>query len=290
MTLPFGPERERFEWLEADGLGGFASGTVGGIRTRRYHALLLAATSPPAGRMVLVNGFDAEIETARGNFALTTQRYAPGVDTPDGTSRLESFDLAPWPRWTYSVPGGKIIHELFVPRERAAVVLRWHWEGDAGSKLRLHVRPFFSGRNFHALHHENAAFRFKPDTMPEGERWLFYDGLPKVTGCSNGIYLHDPSWYRNFLYDEEAARGLDALEDLAAPGRYEFDLTVGPAVLIFSAENLGNPLPEFSSVSALANQLASDEQARRNNSSRLGAADAYLVKRGSGKTIIAGYP
>ena len=52
------------EWLEADGLGGFASGTVSGIRTRRYHALLLTATKPPAGRLVLVNGFDASVETA----------------------------------------------------------------------------------------------------------------------------------------------------------------------------------------------------------------------------------
>lgn len=46
------------EWLEADGLGGFASGTVSGVRTRRYHALLLAATTPPTGRFVLVNGLD----------------------------------------------------------------------------------------------------------------------------------------------------------------------------------------------------------------------------------------
>ena len=77
MTFPLSPEREKSEWLEADGLGGFASGTVSGIRTRRYHALLLAATTPPAGRMVLVNGFDAEVETAAGRFALTTQRYSP---------------------------------------------------------------------------------------------------------------------------------------------------------------------------------------------------------------------
>lgn len=49
--------------LEADGLGGFASGTVSGIRTRRYHALLLAATTPPTGRMVLVNGIEAWLET-----------------------------------------------------------------------------------------------------------------------------------------------------------------------------------------------------------------------------------
>ena len=64
MALPTSPEWEKSEWLEADGLGGFASGTVSGIRTRRYHALLLAATSPPAGRMALVNGLDAEVETA----------------------------------------------------------------------------------------------------------------------------------------------------------------------------------------------------------------------------------
>ena len=58
------------EWLETDGLGGFASGTASGIRTRRYHALLLTATTPPTGRMVLVNGFEAWIETPRGRFAL----------------------------------------------------------------------------------------------------------------------------------------------------------------------------------------------------------------------------
>ena len=72
---------DRLEWLEADGLGGFASGTSSGIRTRRYHALLLAATTPPTGRMVLVNGYDGWVETAAGSFALTSQRYAPGVNT-----------------------------------------------------------------------------------------------------------------------------------------------------------------------------------------------------------------
>src|SRR5271170_2140200 len=167
MAFPISPEREKSEWLEADGLGGFASGTISGIRTRRYHALLLAATTPPAGRMVLVNGLDAELETGAGRFAISTQRFAPGVNHPDGSTRLESFELAPWPRWTYAVPGGKIIHELFVPREMAAVVLRWHWLGDSGmsdaaAPLRLRVRPFFSGRDFHGTHHANASFQFMP--------------------------------------------------------------------------------------------------------------------------------
>lgn len=70
------------EWLEADGLGGFASGTVGGPRNRRYQALLLAATTPPTGRMVLVNGLDAWVETPTGTAALSSQRYLPDVVHP----------------------------------------------------------------------------------------------------------------------------------------------------------------------------------------------------------------
>src|SRR5580698_10386512 len=98
MTPMISAKMARSEWLEADGLGGFASGTVSGVRTRRYHALLLAATQPPAGRMVLVNGFDAEVTTSAGKFAISTQRYAPGTSTPDGATRLERFSLEPWPR------------------------------------------------------------------------------------------------------------------------------------------------------------------------------------------------
>ena len=206
--------------------------------------------------------------------------------------RLESFALEPWPKWTYAVAGGKIVHELFVPHETAAVVLRWRWEGEAVTPLRLHVRPFFSGRDFHSTHHENSAFGFSPKSVPEGQRWHLYDGIPEVTARSNGIYHHEPCWYRSFQYDEELARGLDAVEDLAAPGRYEFDLSAGQAVLIFSAEGLGLPLPAFSSPVELAEKLARDESTRRMAfaTPRQCAGDAYLVRRGSGKTIIAGYP
>ena len=287
-----GAEKQKSEWLEANGLGGFASGTVGGARTRRYHALLLAATTPPAGRMVLVNGLDAEVETGAGKFAISTQRYAPGVNHPDGSTRLVSFEFAPWPRWTFSVPGGTIVHELFVPHETAAVVLRWHWEGDTAAPLNLRVRPFLSGRDFHGAHHANPAFQFMPEYAPEGERWTMYPGVPSVMARSNGTYHHEPCWYGNFIYEEELARGLEATEDLAMPGRYIFDLTAGPAVLIFSAEGLGNPLPAASSAVELADHLAQDEQARRETfaTPHLRAADAYLVRRGAGKTIIAGYP
>ncbi len=98
MALLITTDNRLSEWLEADGLGGFASGTVCGIRTRRYHALLLAAARPPVSRMVLVNGLDAEVEMPAGHFALSTQRYVPGTNAPDGIDRLVGFDLDPWPR------------------------------------------------------------------------------------------------------------------------------------------------------------------------------------------------
>jgi hypothetical protein len=93
-TLPAG--RLNSEWLEADGLGGFASGTVSGIRTRRYHALLLVATTPPTGRMVLVNGLEVWLETPGGRFALSAQRYTPDVIHPDGHRHIAGFEHEPW--------------------------------------------------------------------------------------------------------------------------------------------------------------------------------------------------
>ena len=94
------------EWLEADGLGGFASGTVSGARTRRYHALLLTATTPPTGRVVLVNGFEAWTGIDGRSVALTTQRYTPDVLHPDGASRIVGFETEPWPTWRFALPDG----------------------------------------------------------------------------------------------------------------------------------------------------------------------------------------
>jgi predicted glycogen debranching enzyme len=240
--------------------------------------------------MVLVNGFDAEVETQSGLTPISTQRYMPGVTAPNGAANLESFASEPWPSWTYTVPGGKITQELVVPKEFAAVVLRWRWQGAPGATLR--VRPFFSGRDFHATHHENGGFRFRPQVTDSTLRWNFYPDVPFVSAQSNGVYQHEPQWYRNFFYEQDHARGVDATEDLAAPGFFTFDLQKEDAVLIFSADGLGNALPMESAPLALANRLTADERTRRAAfaTPRLRAADAYLVRRGAGKTIIAGYP
>ena len=121
MTRPIAID-DRTEWLEADGLGGFASGTTGGLRTRRYHALLLTATTPPTGRMVLVNGLDAWIERPDGTEYLTRQRYASGVVAPESGAELESFVDEPWPTWTWRLRDGvRVEHELFAEHESPVV-------------------------------------------------------------------------------------------------------------------------------------------------------------------------
>ena len=117
---------DRTEWLETDGLGGFASGTTAGIRTRRYHALLLTATTPPTGRVVLVNGFDAWVDTKAGSFALSAQRYAPDVLHPDGTSHITGFTNDPWPTWEFEgADRTRVSQEIFVQHGTGATFIVW---------------------------------------------------------------------------------------------------------------------------------------------------------------------
>src|SRR5205823_2099102 len=285
------PPCPRVEWLEAGGLGGFASGTVSGIRPRRYHALLLTATTPPAGRMVLVNGFDAWVETPDGTFAISSQRYGPDVVHPNGAARIESFEDEPWPRWRFRLTNELIIEqEIFVPHGQSAVMLSWKLVSDDSTAVKLKVQPFFSGRDFHSTHHENGSFRFQVDVSGERATCRPYDGVPAVVAFSNGEYTHEPTWYRNFLYAEEQARGLDAAEDLASPGVFAFSLSEKPAVLMLAGE--GYAITDIESIDARHARFRTIEQGRRNNfsTSLERSADAYVVKRGQGKTLIAGYP
>ncbi|HTH49219.1 MAG TPA: amylo-alpha-1,6-glucosidase [Candidatus Limnocylindria bacterium] len=281
------------EWLEADGLGGFASGTVGGARTRRYHALLLTAQTPPTGRLVLANGFDAWVETGAGSFALSSQRYTPDVTHPDGASRLVEFTSEPWPRWVFALPDGtRVVQEIWVPHERAATVVTWKLIG-AAEGARLHVRPFLSGRDYHALHHENADFRFDPHALGECVEWCPYPGIPRIASWSNATYRHDPRWYRNFQYDEERSRGLDGAEDLASPGELTWNLSGGEAVWLLAPDETGpGAVPEHETVLSVVSRLRAAEQGRRTQfpSPLHRAADAYIVRRGDDRTIIAGYP
>lgn len=296
FSLRAASDRKRarhLEWLEPDGLGGFASGTVSGVRTRRYHALRLSAGRPPADRQVLVNGFDAWVRTPGGAFPLSTQHYAPGVDHPDGIHSLERFECDPWPSWQFLLPDGtRVRQELFVPRGHAVTVVSWRLVSGPSPAV-LEVRPFLSGRDYHATHRENPGFSLAAEVTGQRVTWQPYAGLPRILSFANAAYSHGPDWYRNFRYAEEAARGLDSDEDLVCPGLLTFDLNREEAHWLVGSDRSVQELVDGApSLGGCVEVLRRRECERRRN---LGnaldvAAHAYLVDGERGRTLLAGYP
>jgi predicted glycogen debranching enzyme len=288
------------EWLEADGMGGFASGTVSGRRTRRYHGLLLAATTPPTGRVLLVNGIEASLEISGTSYPISSQSYVPNVVHPDGDRWREFFESEPWPTWIFRLGNSvRVEQELFVPHGLSVVAMRWRllqsWNvavPGTPEPISLIVRPLLSGRDYHSLHHENAAFRFEIARLAFGITWRPYDGIPDVKILTNGDYRHSPQWFRNFEYRKEHERGLDAVEDLASPGEFYWDLVAGDAYWIASAEGLSTSLPPQTNAGNCYHGLRDTERQRRAAFSTPldRAADSYVVHRGTSRTIVAGYP
>ena len=285
------------EWLETDGLGGFASSVVNGVRSRRYHALLLVATTPPTGRFVLVNGFDAWVETSAGRFEISSQWYSPGVLGGGGAQHIESFVSAPWPTWIFKFADNtRVRQEIFIVDGAPVTCIAWRMLS-AGNGAKLTVRPFLSGRDYHSLHHCNPAFRFEADVTAGRVAWQPYPGVPGIMALSNGDYASDPRWYYKFLYEAEKARGLDCEEDLATPGVFSWNLDTDEATLILTTGDHGaEALARADAVEVLTRSRQSEQHRRGKFPSRLHrAADAYIVQRSSktsvpGKTIIAGYP
>ena len=264
------------EWLEADGVGGFASGTAGLVRTRRYHALLLAQTT--AGRFVLANGVEAWVETASGRFPISAQAYLPDVIYPPGRDHLAGFDAIPWPRWRFVGPNGtRVTHELLASRTTAETLLVW----TADRPCRLAVRPLLSGRDYHSLHKVNNDFDMTTRHEDGGLEWRPYRGVPAITARGTFDWEDGPEWFYRFTYAAERARGLDDGEDLASPGIFHFRLGAGAAVLALRAGAFGGDDPEQSLVA---------ERTRRTRAVRDTAADAYLAAAPDRQTLIAGFP
>ena len=256
---------------------------------------------PPTDRRVLVNGMDVVVDSGGERLALTSQTYKPTVEGDPAIVRHEGrpvefrFDNSLWPTWTYELGDGRTIeHAIMVPRGSPLVILSWRLVGPTGgAKTTLVVRPFLSGRDYHSLHHENADFNFKPAVDKATGRIVFraYKSEPAVVALSNGAFKEEPYWYREFLYPEDHDRGLDCVEDLAAPGAFAFELGTGEAILVLGAEQATEGMGVRSLVTRVASIRAAEQTRRLNAGSPLmRAVSAYVVDRGRGKTILAGYP
>src|SRR6478672_3084682 len=148
----------RREWLETNGLGGFACGTIAGANTRRYHGLLTAALNPPGGRMLLLSKLEETLVLGGHRIDLSTNEYS-GAIHPEGYLLLSNFRLDPFPTWTFEVDGVRLEKAVFMPQGSNTVQVEYKLlQAPQGTETVLEVRPLVAFRDYHSITHENGAF------------------------------------------------------------------------------------------------------------------------------------
>lgn len=308
----FGAASSR-EWLETNGIGGFASGTVSGANTRRYHGLLTAATRPPLGRVTMLSKFEETLIVGGERFELSANQY-PSAVYPQGFQYLKNFQLAPFPVWTFAVNGIEIEKSVFMAHGENSTIVQYRiiknnksensdfsesWKPETENRkpfIQLELRPLISFVDYHHLQRKTADFNADYTASENSVEIKPDENLPALFIAHNGIAIEKSGhWYRNFEYAIEKERGFDFTEDLFQPFVLKFDLTekTEKAIVIVSTEKR-----DFADAENLEKMeierragLIKTANVKTNFAEQLVlAADQFIVSRGAGKTVIAGYP
>lgn len=278
------------EWLVTNGLGGYASATLSGANTRRYHGLLVAALDPPANRKVLVS----KIEEKLNGFPLSANRF-PGVIHPEGHQYLESFERDPLPRSVYRIPEGCLSKTVFMVHGMNATIVSYRNEGH--SAVHLELMPLLVFRDFHTLFKADPEFDFYTEQTGTNRLKVYpcYGAQPLFIGFSDGEWAEKQDWYRNFEYGVEQERGLDYREDAKSIGAVNARVEPGEAVhLVFSLDQRAfDRTPEAWKKTELSRlqELRPKGAADPFLADLLTAGDQFIVSRQSTESysVIAGY-
>lgn len=230
------------EWWLGNGLGGWASGTVAGVNTRGYHGLLAAALHPPADRRLLLARVEDTVSTGGGEFRLCGSRWASGAADDDGLRHLLAFRLSPYPIWTFRTGGWLVERRVFPVHGYNATVIRYrvHPGPGAAPPLTLRLRPWVHARSVHhcGLPPEWAVEQAARESAVS---LRLYPGAPVLHLLADGGAYHPaPARVYGVFYPAEAERGLQAVEDVLAPGEFRWSAD-GPAELTLLAGT--PPLP-----------------------------------------------
>src|SRR5689334_6668218 len=146
----------RLEWLETNGLGGFASSTITGLNTRRYHGLLVAAASTPVDRFVLLSKLEETLVVDGLRCELSSNAY-PGATHPHGFKSQVQFRLDPYPIFTFSFLGLTFEKHVCMIHGENTVVVRYRVTGKklSSRKITVEVRPLIAYRDYHSTTHAN---------------------------------------------------------------------------------------------------------------------------------------
>ena len=288
------------EWIVTNGIGGYSSGTVAGVLTRRYHGLLVAALDPPLGRTVLVTKIDDSVSFGGEQTPLFANDWHDGKSPveSEGLRYLTRFHLeGATPVWSYGVDGAIIEKQIWMEQGKNTSYVRYHYRSGP-CPMRLDAKILVNHRDFHQTT-RSCDSRMSVDTVANGVRVDAFDMADPIFLLSDVAAIgprHE--WCRGYYLSVEAFRGLDVIDDNLYAAHAEATLKPGESVtLVLSTE----PTPQLDGATALAARkrrevdlVATAAVEGDDRLSRLVlAADQFVVRRSSdgeaGSTVIAGY-
>ena len=285
------------EWLETNGLGGWAGSTVAGVNTRRYHGMLMAALQPPVGRTLVVSKVEETIICDKGNdagrerYELGTNQY-PGAVHPQGYGYLTAFERNLFPVFYYAA-GGVSLKKTVAAVHGENTTLILYEVLEAPREFLLELLPLYAARDLHgyarATGHLNRQYYFSDGTL----RFKNYANAPEVCISVPGSdFKEEQQWYYNFEHLEEKHRDLDHLEDLYSHGRFFVKLEKGSrlGVILSTHDVTGRDAFKLFRKELKRRQLLIAGIEHMSIKRLLLAADQFLVQRDRKlRTIIAGY-
>jgi predicted glycogen debranching enzyme len=296
---------EAREWLVTNGIGGFASGTVAGSSTRRYHGLLIAALQPPVGRVQLVAALDSIARYAGKEYALATHRWAGGAVAPRGFELLESFRLeGTTPVWRFALADGLLEQRVWMRHGENTTYVQFTLLRGNGP-LELESRALVNYRDFHSSTHAGD-WRMRIEPVENGVRVSAFDtAVPFYLRAAGSVCEPRHEWYRNCFWAVENFRGLDDHEDHLFAALFRARLEAGSSITFVLSTEADAALDAMAS---RAEQNAHEAELSAAWTSRdaktasapgwvrqlVLAADQFIVKRSlpeetDGRSIIAGY-
>jgi len=287
------------EWLETNGIGGFAASTVSGANTRRYHGLLTAATHPPLGRVTMLSKFEETVFIDGKSFDLSANQYPDDAIYPNGYQYLKNFRLAPFPVWTFEIEDIEIEKSIFMIDGENTTVCQWSVVSgqlpgkDQNQKIELRLKPLLSFVDYHHLQHANADFDLNFEASENLVTVKPYAEMSPLYFAHNAASFEKTGvWYRNFEYAIERERGFDFREDLFQPFDLKFDLSDAAIVIVSTEKHSFSEAQNFETKEIERREKLIKRAAAEDDFTKqlVLAADQFIVLRGAGKTIIAGYP
>jgi len=295
--LAFGPqvcgrvaEGSAREWLVPDGCGGYAMGTVSGLRTRRYHGLLVVAGETAASRHLGLASLDPVVTLPSGqSVRLATHEWADGTIAPRGHELLAGFELVDGlPRWRWRIGDVVLEREIAMVAGRPAVAVVHRLL--TGGPISLSLEALATWRDVHG---ERTAGGPAP-AVEAVDGGCLVDKAYRVRGPA---FRPGGAWWRGVRHRAEAARGLEPLEDLWYAGSFHAELRQPGAIAEVSAwaGDLDAPPPPAAEVvgaARLRNRavVAAAEPADDAQATLALAADAFVIRTRSGPDVVAGYP